>query len=425
MRRFALWLSGADPVILKDCGPLANTERIRFAGLGALILVPAVLGGFAMSYAISTLTRNPVIYVLAGLVWGLIVLAIDRYLVSTLTKSALPGQRRFVPVLARLVFAVLVGIAVAHPMVLLWFNDSISQTIAENRRDAVQDRQVQADRDVAAVPPAASSAESLTEQRNRRVANLDCLRQLKSYEQSNVRKTLPCGISSGEPDCGPRCQDLQRQITSVEGEIKALDERIADAGAGDATAEDLRRDEIGDIRTRAEADIADINAEFSTDYLARVAALEQLSERSKQVLVVELFLILFFVFVDILPVTMKIATPAGEYEQVRDTRLEQAVAVQMARRAVIGETEQTLARASARAERLLGEMEVITKVPLDLLEARERHVASFEQRADLLRQRSAGIDEAVTESDILRVRDLDRQAFTRAVAKTNDFMTKP
>jgi hypothetical protein len=137
---------------------------------------------------------------------------------------------------------------------------------------------------------------------------------------------------------------------------------------------------------------------------------------------VELFMIIFFVFVDILPVLMKITTPSAEYEQVRDTRLERAVAIQLARRSMIGPTEEGLARVAARARQIIGEMEVITQVPLGVLASRGRHVAEFEQLVRRLRENSTGIDEAVTETDILRARDLDRQAFTRAMAETQTFM---
>src|SRR5882757_7401563 len=116
MRRMMIWLSGADPEILRECTHLRNSERIRFAAQGALTLVPAMLGSVAMAYAISTVARRPLVYVGCGLLWGVVVLLVDRYLVATIHKSAVPGRGlRAVPLLARLGFAILIGIAVAHP----------------------------------------------------------------------------------------------------------------------------------------------------------------------------------------------------------------------------------------------------------------------------------------------------------------------
>ncbi|MFB9238109.1 DUF4407 domain-containing protein [Plantactinospora siamensis] len=424
MRRAFIWLSGADPTILKDCTSLSNTEKIRFAGLGSLILVPAVLGTFSMAYAVSTLTRHAALYVLAGICWGVIVLLIDRYLISTLHKSTVPGAGgRTVPVVARLVFAVLVGIAVAHPLVLLWFDDSLVQTIDENRRSKVEERRAKADADVAAVPVPVASAKPLEDARIARVTRLDCLSQLKTYEQSNVRKQLPCGISSGEENCGPRCRDIQRKFDQVDGEIKALDGRISLAKGEDQKTRKAYDDRVRDIRDQAAHDVADINARHSTDYLARVAALDQLKRGSGHVLTVEWFMICFFVFVDVLPMTMKITTPVGAYEHVRDTRLLQVVATERARQAAIstGRTEQAIATANADAERVLGEMEVLTRVPVEVLAAREAQVAAFEQGVRALRARSRN-DSAVTEAEILSIRGLDQEAFARAMSRTEEFM---
>src|SRR5690242_9378705 len=100
-----VWLSGADPEILKQCTKLPRTERRKFAGFGTLVLIPATLGLFSMGYAISTFSSDPYsinphasdprIYITGAVVWFLIVLAIDRFLVSTLYKSALKTNRDF------------------------------------------------------------------------------------------------------------------------------------------------------------------------------------------------------------------------------------------------------------------------------------------------------------------------------------------
>lgn len=83
MGRFFIWLSGADRVIIDQCTTMGRSERKRFAGLGALVLVPATLGFFSMMYAVSTLTSDPLVYVSAGVLWFLMVAAIDRYILST------------------------------------------------------------------------------------------------------------------------------------------------------------------------------------------------------------------------------------------------------------------------------------------------------------------------------------------------------
>ena len=82
-----IWLSGADPSIIDKCPHHKRYEKIKFSGIGALVLIPAIIGFFSMSYAISTIINEPWMYYGGGVLWALIVLAIDRALVSTTIKS--------------------------------------------------------------------------------------------------------------------------------------------------------------------------------------------------------------------------------------------------------------------------------------------------------------------------------------------------
>ena len=60
--------------------------------------------------------------------------------------------------------------------------------------------------------------------------------------------------------------------------------------------------------------IIQYNDNFSTDYLSRTNALAELEKRESGVAVVKLFLLLFFIFVDILPVIFKALLQKGQYE---------------------------------------------------------------------------------------------------------------
>jgi hypothetical protein len=127
------WLAGADRNILGQC---SDSEKNKITGLGTLVLIPAIIGIFSMTYAVSTITDNVFMYYMAGGIWFLIVLFIDRFIVSTLYKSKLEDKANFVwAVIARYTFALFVGIAVAHPMTLLWFDGGIKEGITAELRD--------------------------------------------------------------------------------------------------------------------------------------------------------------------------------------------------------------------------------------------------------------------------------------------------
>ena len=81
---FFVWAAGSDREVLDRCG---QSEHIKHAGYGGLVLVPALLGLFSMVYAISTLTDKWWVYTSAGIVWAAIVFVFDRFIVSTFRKS--------------------------------------------------------------------------------------------------------------------------------------------------------------------------------------------------------------------------------------------------------------------------------------------------------------------------------------------------
>ena len=100
--RFLILCAGSDEDILKRC---PRSEHIKHAGFGALVLVPATLGLFSMTYAISTFVKSPYLYILAGLTWAVIVFIFDRFIISSFRKkSSVLKDVTSLTFLSRLVF---------------------------------------------------------------------------------------------------------------------------------------------------------------------------------------------------------------------------------------------------------------------------------------------------------------------------------
>lgn len=424
-------MSGADLALLRSCENLSGTERLRFTGQGALVLIPAVLGMIAMSYAMSTLVPQPMVFLLAGLLWGVIVGIIDWYIVATSHKTQLPvtaGRRigKVIAVLVRLAFAGLVGFVVAHPLVMLCFGGSISETMETNRRAAVTARQTQGQEEIAAVPEALVTVTGLQEQRVKAKEFHDCLTALQLDEQSGRgQASRPCGSTSGQESCGPRCQNIGTRIKEAGNEVAILDGRIAEAKSVDAAALNRYDNAVKAIKDEEARVISDIEASFSRDYLARVAALQQLKERSTHVGIVEAFLVLLFFVVDILPLTMKLLTPVGEYEMLRDTKLAKASATRDAEVQVLGSgrVQQAAAAARANADLVCTEIDEIRRVPLKILTDRFETIQAFDQLAERLRRASTTPEAAESvEREIAQLRVLDTRASQKIFERGDGFI---
>jgi hypothetical protein len=130
-KRLFFWLSGAGTETLEQC---PNWEQRKYVAFGATVLVPCAFAFIACAYALSTLTSDPrVIYPVAA-VWAFIILTIDRALLAGY-RPFLSWWRKLSQFSLRLLVAILMGLTIAHPLVLLLFRDTI-QTVVEEKRSA-------------------------------------------------------------------------------------------------------------------------------------------------------------------------------------------------------------------------------------------------------------------------------------------------
>ena len=134
MKRAFFWLSGAGTETLERC---PNWEQRKYVAFGATVLVPCAFAFIACAYALSTITDKPgVIYPVAA-VWSFIILAIDRALLAGY-RPYLSIFRKMAQFSLRLVVAILMGITIAHPLVLLLFRDTVSSVIESDRAAEIE-----------------------------------------------------------------------------------------------------------------------------------------------------------------------------------------------------------------------------------------------------------------------------------------------
>lgn len=133
-KRAFFWLSGAGTQTLEQC---PAWEQRKYVAFGATVLVPCAFAFIACAYALSTLTDNTrVIYPVAA-VWAFIILTIDRALLAGY-RPYMSIFRKLSQFSLRLVVAVLMGITIAHPLVLLLFRDTVSSVVEKDRAAEIE-----------------------------------------------------------------------------------------------------------------------------------------------------------------------------------------------------------------------------------------------------------------------------------------------
>ncbi|MBC7913078.1 MAG: DUF4407 domain-containing protein [Pyrinomonadaceae bacterium] len=108
------------------------TEQNKYVGIGATIfftaLFAALSGGYAMYFVFA---GNPIAVFLAiifGLIWGLAIFNMDRYIVSSISKTGTSNQQIW-QATPRILLAIMIGIVISRPLELKIFDKEIRQKL--------------------------------------------------------------------------------------------------------------------------------------------------------------------------------------------------------------------------------------------------------------------------------------------------------
>ena len=127
--RLFFWMCTGTPIGVIEKYP---TEHNKFIGIGATIFFTALFaglsGGYALYYVFAGSPFAVFFAIVFGFLWGLAIFNLDRYIVSSINKTA-KGIRQFYQASPRLIFAVLIAIVIARPLELKIFEKEIKEVL--------------------------------------------------------------------------------------------------------------------------------------------------------------------------------------------------------------------------------------------------------------------------------------------------------
>jgi len=125
LQHFFIFCSGADTDILEEC---SAGEKTKYAGIGATVFFTAVMATIAGSYALYTVFDNLFTAVFFGLIWGLLIFNLDRFIVSTIKKSD-NFFDELIQASPRILLAMIIAVVIAKPLELKIFEKEINQVL--------------------------------------------------------------------------------------------------------------------------------------------------------------------------------------------------------------------------------------------------------------------------------------------------------
>lgn len=223
--RFLWWCAGADPYFLSR-SPMQ--DRVKFAGIGGIILCTGVLamvsGGFAFytafgpkSYAMDQEEPTSILFSLVtflfAICWGLIIFNFDRFIVSSTGKGDGTDSitwKEFGQALPRIIIALILGFAISTPLEIRILKSEIDNELDKFQKEYTQ--QVNAQTDSLFVQKRLSTERSKKEFEDKIVLYES---ELRSYDQKidelteKKRLEMQDRRAYGE---GPVAKAIQRSI---------------------------------------------------------------------------------------------------------------------------------------------------------------------------------------------------------------------
>lgn len=131
LKQFFIICSGSDTDILEQC---SKGEQNKYAGIGATVFFTAVMAFIAASFALYTVFDNIYTSVFFGLIWGLLIFNLDRYIVSTIKKTG-NALDELIQASPRILLAVIIAVVISKPLELKIFEKEINQVLLEQKNE--------------------------------------------------------------------------------------------------------------------------------------------------------------------------------------------------------------------------------------------------------------------------------------------------
>ncbi|MUV02753.1 DUF4407 domain-containing protein [Flavobacterium rakeshii] len=293
LKRFFIICSGADKKLIYSC---SDGEQNKYAGIGATVFFTAVMAFIAASYALYKVFDNIYTSVFFGLIWGLLIFNLDRFIVSTIRKRERFGQE-LLQATPRIILALIIAVVISKPLEIKIFQKEIDTVLLKEKNELAMANKKQV-------------ADYYQSDLDRNKASIDSLKSEIAQKEKEVNDLYSTYITEAEGTSGtmklgkgPVYKEKRDKHDNALAQLDTLRKRNeAKIAVKEAEAVTLRSDLDKKI-TETQPIIDKFDG-----LMARINALNKLP------LLPSLFIMLLFLAIETAPIIAKLLSPKGEYD---------------------------------------------------------------------------------------------------------------
>jgi hypothetical protein len=293
LKQFFILCSGADDEILEGC---SQGEQTKYAGIGATVFFTAVMAFIASTYALFTVFDSVYPALLFGLVWGLLIFNLDRFIVSTIRKRDKFGSE-FLQATPRIILAIIIAIVISKPLEIKIFEKEINTVLLKEKNAMALENKKEV-------------ANYFQSDLDKNKAEIESLKSDISKKETEVNNLYETYITEAEGTAG----------TKKLGKGPVFKEKIAKHNLASAELDTIRKNNLEKIAEKEKTATllqADLDKKITETQpiidgfdglMARINALNKLP------LLPSLFIMLLFLAIETSPIIAKLLSPKGEYD---------------------------------------------------------------------------------------------------------------
>ncbi|PZU86722.1 MAG: DUF4407 domain-containing protein [Chryseobacterium sp.] len=300
-QHFLMICSGGNIHLLKK----SPSEWNKFAGIGGIVLFTAIFATLSAGYAMFTVFDDIWVSVGFGILWGLMIFNLDRYIVSSIKKTG-TWWNQILMTIPRLILATFLGIIISKPLELKIFEKEVNKqlnTIIQRNK-----KQLQAEMS-GRILQQSGPFDSEKKQIQNQIKNYQMAYDSASVELEKEILGKQSGLTSGKVGYGTNAKrkaelkeqkraDLENYQKQMQPRLQYLDTEISKVYSN---LETERKSTEG------------IEDKFN-GFAARLQALDELGKNSAIIALAASFIMGLFVCLEISPVLIKLISSVGPYD---------------------------------------------------------------------------------------------------------------
>lgn len=293
LQSFFILCSGADRNLLTSC---SEGEKTKYVGIGSTVFFTAIMAFIASSYALYTVFDNPFIAMGFGIVWGLLIFNLDRFIVSTIRKRD-TFSSEFLQASPRIILAIIIAIVISKPLEIKIFEKEINTVLLKEKNALALNNKKEV-------------ANYFQSDLDKNKSEIDSLKSEIAKKEKEVNSLYETYITEAEGTKG----------TMKLGKGPVFKEKIAKHDLAKKELDTLRKSNFAKIEEKekkAKTLQADLDKKVTETQpvidafdglMARINALNKLP------LLPSLFIMLLFLAIETSPIIAKLLSPKGEYD---------------------------------------------------------------------------------------------------------------